>query len=295
MNKTILSVAAIATVAGAIAVPSIAIGNARRTEGTLASMQAAQTPYTADLLGSNEVGDPGDPDGNGVASVSFDVIDAATTEVCWDMSLFLSDDPVAAHIHEGAADAAGGVVVDFGAPTPDSFSGCVEAPTDDVQPIIDDPADYYVNVHNGDFPNGAIRGQLSEGAASAGAAHFLPTPLRVFDSRDLGDKIAAGEANTETVGLTFGADPDDNSLIAVPPGATAAIITLTATETDGPGFLSVYSAASPLPTTSNLNYATAGAVVAVTTTVAVDETGSINVTAGAAGTHYIIDVVGFHY
>ena len=29
------------------------------------------------------------------------------------------------------------------------------------QALIRDPADYYVNIHPGDFPDGAIRGQLS--------------------------------------------------------------------------------------------------------------------------------------
>jgi hypothetical protein len=31
-----------------------------------------------------------------------------------------------------------------------------------VQSIVADPASFYVNVHNGDFPGGAVRGQLED-------------------------------------------------------------------------------------------------------------------------------------
>jgi hypothetical protein len=85
------------------------------------------------------------------------------------------------------------------------------------------------------------------------------------------------------------------SLIAVPPGATAAIVTITATETSGPGYLKAYSAASPEPATSNVNFTASGATVAVSTQVAVDASGSIKLTAGPAGTHVIVDVIGYLY
>ena len=55
MKRTILGVVAVSAVAGAVVIPSIAIGNARRTEGSLAAIQAAETPYIAELEGSNEV------------------------------------------------------------------------------------------------------------------------------------------------------------------------------------------------------------------------------------------------
>ena len=46
-------------------------------------------------------------------------------------------------------------------PTDGSSSGCVEAGRTLAKDILKNPADYYVNVHNAEFPGAALRGQLS--------------------------------------------------------------------------------------------------------------------------------------
>ncbi|MBI2861424.1 MAG: CHRD domain-containing protein, partial [Chloroflexi bacterium] len=47
-------------------------------------------------------------------------------------------------------------------PTTGSFSGCAEGVDPAlIQAIITSPENYYVNVHNAEFPAGAVRGQLS--------------------------------------------------------------------------------------------------------------------------------------
>jgi len=112
--------------------------------------------FTADLSGENAVGDPGDPDGTGSAAV---VIDLDTSEVCFTITSDGIDPVVAAHIHEGGADVAGGVVVDFDWPN-SLGDGCVTGDAAVVAAIVADPSGYYVNVHTGLFPAGAIRGQL---------------------------------------------------------------------------------------------------------------------------------------
>lgn len=124
--------------------------------------------------------------------------------------------------------------------------------------------------------------------------HFLDTPLRAYDSRVApATQMAARE--TRTVSLATGLDRAGNELIAVPPGATAAIVTLTATETAGAGFLTIYSNAVSQPATSNLNFTTTGLSIAVSTQVAVDPAGNIKITAGPAATHVVVDVVGYLY
>ena len=117
-------------------------------------------PRTATMIGANEVPGPGDPDGSGSITVTLNV---GQGTVCWDYTVANIALPVTgAHIHNAPAGVAGGVVVPFRAadgswPT----SGCRAADPALIQAIIDTPQNYYANVHNAEFPAGAIRGQLS--------------------------------------------------------------------------------------------------------------------------------------
>ena len=68
----------------------------------------------------------------------------------------------AAHIHRGAAGITGPIVVHLGAPNAQGVStGCMHASASLINAIMQHPADYYVNVHNAPYPEGAVRGQLS--------------------------------------------------------------------------------------------------------------------------------------
>lgn len=120
----------------------------------------AETTLTATLAGGAAEDPPGDPDGAGTATIT---IDPDTLEVCWELTTSNIADATASHIHTGAAGANGGVAVALDI---DGFSGSSSGCTTgadaaSLQAIIDNPAGYYVNVHNADFGPGAIRGQLS--------------------------------------------------------------------------------------------------------------------------------------
>lgn len=112
-------------------------------------------PRVTTLSGAEEV-NGGDEDGSGFASIRLNV---GQERVCWEISYADIVEPFAAHIHKAPAGVNGGVVV----PTfvPSISGGCVSADGALIQDIIDHPEEYYVNVHNSDFPGGALRGQLS--------------------------------------------------------------------------------------------------------------------------------------
>ena len=113
--------------------------------------------YQTGFVGSQEVPGPGDPDGTGTAKITAD---ATTNQVCYDLTTQGIVRPTAAHLHRGRAGVAGPPVVTFDAPTNGESKGCVSVDKTVAAGVIADPASYYVNVHNADYPNGAIRGQL---------------------------------------------------------------------------------------------------------------------------------------
>jgi hypothetical protein len=114
-------------------------------------------PFTTTLTGAAEVPGPGDPDGSGTASLR---LNPGQGEVCFELTVTGIAPATAAHIHVAPAGVAGPVVVPLTPPTSGSSSGCVSASRELLLAIIQEPEAYYVNVHNAEFPAGALRGQL---------------------------------------------------------------------------------------------------------------------------------------
>lgn len=141
----------------------------QRTSGIAASLAGllvllagcttgSTTTLNAELSGADAAPDPADPDGSGTASIT---LDEANDEVCWEITVEGIEAATAAHIHRGAAGTAGPVVVPLSAPETGSSDGCAEADSELIEEILATPSEFYVNVHNEEFPGGAIRGQLS--------------------------------------------------------------------------------------------------------------------------------------
>ena len=117
--------------------------------------------FVGKMTGSVEV-PPGDPNASGWAVIT---LRSSSNTVCYRLHWDGLTSVTAAHIHSGAADVTGSVVVPFfGAPIPDTISsvgGCVhDVDPALIQAIHDNPSDYYVNVHDAAFPGGAVRDQL---------------------------------------------------------------------------------------------------------------------------------------
>jgi len=116
----------------------------------------------------------GDPNGRGEVYVFG--IDGDPRTLCYVLNvekIAFVEPGMAAHIHEGAAGSNGPVVVNLARPFDGDSADCLTEgeilpngapafPTGKtVAEILEDPADYYVNVHNPEYPGGAIRGQLA--------------------------------------------------------------------------------------------------------------------------------------
>lgn len=113
-------------------------------------------------------------DANGMGSAYVFGVDGDPTTLCYvlevsDLQLVPVGDGMAAHIHEGAAGENGPVVAALAGPEDGNAGDCLtegeegKFPTGEagiVQRILTNPDDFYINVHNPDFPDGAIRGQL---------------------------------------------------------------------------------------------------------------------------------------
>jgi hypothetical protein len=113
--------------------------------------------YNIKLTGAAET-PPGAPDGTGRASVS---LRGKKLQVCWNVhSLRGFSKPTAAHIHIGAANTAGNVVVPLSTGAKFKRRGCVPASAAVISAIGSNPKGFYLNVHSARYPNGAVRAQL---------------------------------------------------------------------------------------------------------------------------------------
>lgn len=122
---------------------------------------AGGRPLSASMTGPQEVPVAGDPDGTGTATFT---LNQGTGTICFAWSVENITLPAtASHIHPGAAGVANPPLVTLtGADADGVASGCVTASKEIIKAIRANPGDYYVNVHNADFPGGAVRGQLEK-------------------------------------------------------------------------------------------------------------------------------------
>ena len=148
--------------------------------GHVARAGHTNTLLSADLDGSAVVGSAaisdeivGDITGTGEAYVFG--IDGDETTLCYTLEvagiqLVPVGEGIAAHIHEGAMGENGPVVAALAGPEDGNAADCLtegeegKFPTGEagiVQRILDNPDDFYVQVHNPQYPDGAIRGQLA--------------------------------------------------------------------------------------------------------------------------------------
>jgi 5'-nucleotidase len=206
---------------------------------------AGAASRVANLSGNFEVPGPGDPDGSGFAELA---LTPGREKVCWELRAADITLPAsAAHIHRGAVDVAGPVVVTLSPPGADgTSSGCArDVPGALLREILDFPQRFYVNVHTSDFPAGAVRGQISNRGEAKGWQDAIPIqflnvsdwhaqldPLNVAGVGNVGgaaqlstyfqmDRAANPNTLTLTAGDAYGAAPPLSSFFEERPAVMA--------------------------------------------------------------------------
>ncbi len=152
--------------------------------------------FVVNLRGSAEVPGPGDPDGRGLAFFDF-----TNDEICYNMRVDDTATATAAHIHEAPAGVAGPVLVTLVKPDENGVvAACQDVDPAIIADILDNPQNYYVNVHNAEFPGGAVRGQLQgEIVLATTADNNLVAFNSEFPGRTLFNRPVTGLGTGETI------------------------------------------------------------------------------------------------
>jgi CHRD domain len=163
MKKVLASLTAVVLL-GALVMALSALAGATPGKSTAQSAKTQRVLFAL-LKGRNEIDattgkkGAGDPDGRGGATVQI-----AGDQVCFGITVDNLATPVAAHIHAAGPNRNGPIVVTLAPPAagdPGASSGCATvADAELLERILNHPNRFYVNVHTGPFPNGAVRGQL---------------------------------------------------------------------------------------------------------------------------------------
>ena len=137
------------------------------------------------------------------------------------------------------------------------------------------------------------------GADTAGSFHAFPVAKRCFDSR-LGTPTKIAESGSVDIDLT---KDSSGAASGFPAGARLALVNLTVTQTEGPGFVQLFAKGTPIAQvqTSNINWFQDETSIANSSGVPVDAAGSITARVGSsttdtttARTHIIIDLIGYY-
>jgi hypothetical protein len=118
---------------------------------------AAPVTFVATLSGAAETAG-----GDAKASGGFKVtLDPETNDFCYSLWADKATKPTMAHLHTGAAGVDGDAVMALDVTGKDN-DACLAIDKDKLQPLADNPAGFYVNIHTATFPKGALRGQLAK-------------------------------------------------------------------------------------------------------------------------------------
>lgn len=151
-----------------VAILATALVTALAVAGVAAGdTSAMKKKLTTDLVGSEEVPGPGDPDGTGTAKIRLSAKEGRAAQLCWNISVENIETATMAHIHKAPKGQAGPVVLAIspgpGEADDGQWNSCLRPVYRNlVLDMIRNPTQYYVSVRNDPFPSGAVRGQLGD-------------------------------------------------------------------------------------------------------------------------------------
>ncbi len=155
---------------------------------------AAASALAGTLNGAREVDNPGDPDGEGFATVIFD-----DGMAYFYFHVSNTIEPSAAHIHRGMATENGSVVINPSAVFTDGVAvASVEVDDDLEREILRAPHHFYFNVHNSEYPAGAVRGQLR----ATETVRIFPVISRIDGQQDSRWRTGLNVMNINDVDMT---------------------------------------------------------------------------------------------
>jgi hypothetical protein len=126
--------------------------------GVVPAHGAGSQSLSASMTAAEET--PPGPDG--AAGTGKFTIDEAASNFCYEVTWNdKTGEPNAGHIHRGNKGSPGPAVINFS--LPDKPKDCVKADAALLKEIAAGPDGFYVNLHTGRYPAGAIRGQLQKG------------------------------------------------------------------------------------------------------------------------------------
>jgi hypothetical protein len=125
---------------------------------TAPAARAQTGALAAELSGAESVGNAGAPaDAKGSAAFT---LRRDSLQICYTLKVTGIAAPTLAHIHRGPKGQNGAIVVTLETPFGGFSEGCTRVDEALFLQIAASPSDFYVQVHNIDFPRGAMRGQL---------------------------------------------------------------------------------------------------------------------------------------
>ena len=144
-------------VALAVLVSTTLIGASKQD---VVPVQTLEVPLSgqAELNFAHPSGGTGDLDGSGSVRLT---IHPAGREVCYDLKVDGVATPMLAYIHQGSSKRIGPPVVGLFYGVGSNLNDCVPANTGRLSDMIENPSLYYVSVATTEYPDGALRGQLS--------------------------------------------------------------------------------------------------------------------------------------